>query len=511
MGAKMIRLAKQGLVVALIQLLFFSSNALAADTPPPTTVTMAGSLQSEVGCAGDWDPGCAATHLAFDSGDQVWQGTFTIPAGSYEYKVALNDSWDENYGLHATRGGDNIPLNLSGTTSVKFYYSHETHWVTDNHNSVIVVVPGSFQSELGCSGDWDPGCLRSWLQDPDGDGIFTFTTQAIPAGSYEAKVAINESWDENYGAGGIENGANISFSVSEACTDLLFSYDSRTHVLTITNLTSPTSPTGTGAAAPSMVLAGDPTLLTVAVTPGTCPPSTGLTVVCDLSSIGGAATQAFHDDGTSGDATAGDNIFSYTAIVPDTTPDGAKSFPCTISDAEGRTGSASIKLITYHDFSDCYMTGAGKLGGPFAPPLLPGKTVLVDYSFLLSCPDVNNHTTGLTGAQIMPFKPAEPNLLTVFWSGHNTFIMKSPVNIECGTTLWPYFTLIEGEGFGTWNWMPGYKVNFAFWDNFMTGQRDLAALVITQISSGMVMLSAKGNLIAGGHAAHCPMIRAVQR
>ena len=66
---------------------------------------------------------------------------------------------------------------------------------------MIAVAPGSFQSELGCPGDWQPDCLRSWLQDPEGDGIYTFRTSALPAGDYEVKVAIGESWDENYGAG----------------------------------------------------------------------------------------------------------------------------------------------------------------------------------------------------------------------------------------------------------------------------------------------------------------------
>ena len=64
-----------------------------------------------------------------------------------------------------------------------------------------MTAPGSFQSELGCPGDWDPGCLRSWLQDPDGDGRYTMSTTALPPGSYEVKAAINQSWDENYGAG----------------------------------------------------------------------------------------------------------------------------------------------------------------------------------------------------------------------------------------------------------------------------------------------------------------------
>ena len=78
------------------------------------------------------------------------------PPGSWEYKAPLNGSWDENYGANATPGGANIALNLPAARSVKFYYDHETHWITDNVTSTIAVAPGSFQSELGCPGDWDP-------------------------------------------------------------------------------------------------------------------------------------------------------------------------------------------------------------------------------------------------------------------------------------------------------------------------------------------------------------------
>ncbi|MDP2349730.1 MAG: alpha-amylase family glycosyl hydrolase, partial [Chloroflexota bacterium] len=212
---------------------FAAPRALASHTPDPATVTIAGSLQSELGCPGDWQPDCAVAHLNLDPTDDVWQGTFNLPAGSYEYKVALNDAWDENYGANAAPGGGNIALTLAAPAAVKFYYSHGTHWVTDNVNSVIAAVPGSHQSELGCPGDWDPGCLRSWLQDPDGDGTYAFTTTAIPAGTYEAKVALDERWDVNYGAGGVQNGANIAFTVvPNASVD--FSYDAVTHVLTIT-------------------------------------------------------------------------------------------------------------------------------------------------------------------------------------------------------------------------------------------------------------------------------------
>jgi glycosidase len=203
-----------------------------AATPQPASVTIAGDLQSEAGCPGDWDPACAVTHLTYDATDDVWQGSFPLPAGAYEYKVALNDSWDENYGANATPGGSNIALMLASARVVKFYYSHGTHWVTDNVGSIIATVPGSFQSELGCPGDWDPGCLRSWLQDPDGDGIYSFTTTSIPAGSYEAKVALDESWDTNFGQGGAQNGANYAFTVVGNAA-VTFSFDPVTHVLTI--------------------------------------------------------------------------------------------------------------------------------------------------------------------------------------------------------------------------------------------------------------------------------------
>jgi pullulanase len=221
--------------------------ALFANTPAPQFVTIAGDLQSELGCANDWMPDCAGTHLAYDPADDVWQGTFNVPAGDWQYKAALNNSWTENYGDHAQANGGNLSLSLSAAASVKFYYSHQTHWITSNRSSVIATAPGSYQHFLGCPGDWQPDCLRSWLQDPDGDGVYTFSTRAIPAGSYEVKAAINESWDENYGAGGAQNGANIPFTVAADCAETVFSYNATTHVLTVG------AGSGGGAAQPASV------------------------------------------------------------------------------------------------------------------------------------------------------------------------------------------------------------------------------------------------------------------
>ena len=177
----------------------FAPPRALANTPDPTSVTIAGSLQSELGCPGDWDPACAVTHLTYDAADDVWQGSFD---GSRR-QLRVQGRAERRLGreLRREHGRQQHPAHSRGRDDGQVLLLHNTHWVTDNVNSTIAVVPGSFQSELGCPGDWDPSCLRSWLQDPDGDGIYTFETTALPVGSYEAKVAINEGWTENYGQG----------------------------------------------------------------------------------------------------------------------------------------------------------------------------------------------------------------------------------------------------------------------------------------------------------------------
>ncbi len=71
-----------------------------------------------------------------------------------------------------------------------------------------------------------------------------------------------------------------------------------------------------GSVNPNVVSPGGTTLITVSVIPATTPPSTNITVVGNLSDIGGSAAQQFFDDGTNGDVTANDNTYSYLATIP---------------------------------------------------------------------------------------------------------------------------------------------------------------------------------------------------
>ena len=161
------------------------------DPPSPVSVTLAGNLQSELGCPGDWQPDCALTNLT-EQGNDVWRGAFAVPAGSWEYKMALNGTWDVSY------PANNRTFDLADPTTVRFYYDHKSNSVLDSVNDVTAVAVGNFQTSLGCDENWQPSCLRSLLTDVDNDGVYTFVTQALPAGNYQLKVALNETWDTAY-------------------------------------------------------------------------------------------------------------------------------------------------------------------------------------------------------------------------------------------------------------------------------------------------------------------------
>ncbi len=198
----------------------------------PAAVSVPGSHNSEIGCAGDWMPDCDQAQATRDVKDDIWKLAVDLPAGGYAFKAAINRSWDENYGAGGAFNGSDIPFDHPGGP-VTFYYDHGTHWITNDVLDPIITAPGSFQSELGCPGDWAPDCMRSWLQDLEGDGTYTFTTTQLPAGAYEVKVAHGLSWAENYGAGGARDGANIAFTVPGDGMAVTFTYVLATHLLTV--------------------------------------------------------------------------------------------------------------------------------------------------------------------------------------------------------------------------------------------------------------------------------------
>ena len=94
--------------------------------PQPDAVAIAGDFNKILGAPEDWAPQYDEVQMEFNPLVQLWTLTAELPAGFYTYKIALNRSWDENYGAFGVRDGANHELNHDGGT-VTFTYDHATH------------------------------------------------------------------------------------------------------------------------------------------------------------------------------------------------------------------------------------------------------------------------------------------------------------------------------------------------------------------------------------------------
>jgi hypothetical protein len=78
------------------------------------------------------------------------------------------------------------------------------------------------------------------------------------------------------------------------------------------------------------------TLLTATVTPGANPTSTTYVVTADLSALGGPSEVVLYNDGTNGDVSGTDNIFSLSYTIPSTATIGLSQPVFTVVDGQGR-------------------------------------------------------------------------------------------------------------------------------------------------------------------------------
>ena len=101
--------------------------AQAQDAPSaPDAVSFPGSYAHLLGGA-DWEPADPTVQGADLEGDGVWTLNATLPGGDYEFKVAIDGAWDENFGLNGEAGGDNIPFTVPDAGGdVVFYYDRGT-------------------------------------------------------------------------------------------------------------------------------------------------------------------------------------------------------------------------------------------------------------------------------------------------------------------------------------------------------------------------------------------------
>ena len=181
------------LIAQTIALVFPATEIQAAER----TVTLVGDLQTELGASGDWDPAAPETVMR-DVGNGFYTFTGDLPAGEYKYKIAINGSWDENYGYGGENGGD-IQLSLAEQTTVTVYYHDATNAIADSswYLPVEPRVVGDLQTEINAGNDWSPSTSTAFLLDDNFDNVYSYKTM-VPKGNYEYKIVLDNAWGEQY-------------------------------------------------------------------------------------------------------------------------------------------------------------------------------------------------------------------------------------------------------------------------------------------------------------------------
>ena len=176
--------------------------------------------------------------------DSSWAQLLGAWPGAAMVADTANEGW---YNASVSVVGDNSPLYVilndnngnqtadltTGTLEVN------THiWIVDGQIKTTapdswvdsdrkVYVPGTFPGP-----SWDAGS-NQMTYDPE-LGLYVYTFENVPAANYEFKIAINGSWNENYGVGGYRDGSNYSVTVPETM-DVTVYYSDVTH-LAVTNV-----------------------------------------------------------------------------------------------------------------------------------------------------------------------------------------------------------------------------------------------------------------------------------
>ncbi|UKA55403.1 glycosidase [Arthrobacter sp. FW305-BF8] len=97
----------------------------------PAAVAVAGDFNTLLGAPENWAPQYDEAQMKLDELDQLWKISAEIPAGYYNFKIALNRSWDENYGAFGAFDGANHELHHSGG-QLTIRYNHRTRDITVN-------------------------------------------------------------------------------------------------------------------------------------------------------------------------------------------------------------------------------------------------------------------------------------------------------------------------------------------------------------------------------------------
>lgn len=169
-------------------------------------VVLAGTIQGIDG-SGTWDPASEKTKLNYDGNGNYSLTLKNVPAGNYEYKIAMG-SWDpENYGANGVSFGGNISLIVPVQDDVTFWYNDDSHNIVDSTYYK--------KADIDLKGTGIPTGTK--LTDASLSGIYS-TKVTLSKGTYADVKAVLEGKDYSFG----------KVEVTTDTKDVTFSFDATT-------------------------------------------------------------------------------------------------------------------------------------------------------------------------------------------------------------------------------------------------------------------------------------------
>ena len=256
-----------------------------------TNPVIVGDFISEVG-GNDWDPADLTGEMTDMNGDDVYEWQVLVPEGEWQFKVTFNHNWDQN----TVPGGGNYTLSANGVDQIKFTYdmsNNNTQAISlgaPEVSSVVQylsdIVDVNFNTTMDTTGGANAANNISNYQINERIAIstidvisaqkmrLTLDSDLTPATDYEVIVGTNVESDEGVA---MNSEANADTFTSYVYAPVTFKVDD------------------------SVEQSGS-----VFYVKGSWNHTTG---VYDATWDGGAETQMY-DDGTHGDESAGDHIFT---------------------------------------------------------------------------------------------------------------------------------------------------------------------------------------------------------
>ena len=131
----------------------------------------------------NWD--ASGNQMTYDPTLGLYTITFeNVTPGTYEYKIAVNGNWNENYGANGEANGSNMSVVVPSAQDVTFWYNDSNHRVVC---SLTYDINAVYTLNIGGTG--------YIMSDQDLDGWYTVTVN-MSKGSYSGMVITDEDGSE---------------------------------------------------------------------------------------------------------------------------------------------------------------------------------------------------------------------------------------------------------------------------------------------------------------------------